>query len=231
MKAKQVVCGQCGAPIASGMQFCERCGAAVPPPKQKAEENTMEWVASLSILQNRVVVRQLGLVFFLPLLFLALLLIVVSGPTDWEGWVLVGKIVLITAAVLLALLLIAVFLFYGGRYEYKVRLDEKGIDVRPYGRTAKKNTIANTLLIFSGRPGAMGAGMLAQSRQDEYVAWKEVDRVIPDERDKTITLQKGRRPLMVFPCNDEEFEAVVRFAQGAAARARERPLKKKKRGN
>jgi len=223
MPGKQMICSQCSVALTADMKFCEQCGAAIHSqksrsPKPQAEDYLMEWVATLSILQNKVIMRQLALIFFIPLGFLFLVLLLADWPPDLENLVFNLKIVLITAGIFLALLLIAIGLVYGGRYEYEFRLNKKGIGGRPHGRTAKKNAIANFLLMFSGNPTAMGAGASAEARQIEYVAWKDVDRVVPDERRKTIALQKGKRPLMVVPCDEEHYEAVLKFARKAAAR-------------
>lgn len=229
-------CEQCGARLPAGGQFCEQCGApaastspethmASPELVAKpavAEPATMEWVATLSILQNKVVVSQLGLVFFIPLLVLSIILALIIQPSDAEEWGFLARIVLITAAVFLGLLLVAILLVYGGRYEYEFRLNEQGIGGRPHGRTARKNRAINFLLLFSGNPTAAGAGTLAQARQVEYVAWKDIDTVIPDARHRTITLQKGKRPLMVVPCDEKHYAAVLKIAQEAATHTRNR---------
>jgi hypothetical protein len=235
MSQKVVVCLECGAPLFPDMQFCEQCGTAVaspvpksPKPKATGEDYLMEWVATLSILQNKVVVRQLGYVFFIPLIVLGIILTLIIWPSDAQEWGFVGQIVLITAAVFLGLLLVAILLVYGGKYEYQFRLNEKGIGGRPYGLTAKKNKVTNFLLMFSGQPTAVGTGMLAEARQIEYVAWKDVDTVITDEKHKTLTLHKGKRPLMVVPCDAEQFPAIQQFAQDAATRTQKRQSKKKK---
>ncbi|MFQ5436348.1 MAG: hypothetical protein ACE5FD_15900, partial [Anaerolineae bacterium] len=179
-------------------------------------------VATLSILQNKVVVRQLGLVFIIPLGFLFLVLLLADWPPDVENLTLNLKFLLIAAGIFLVLLLIAIGLVYGGRYEYEFRLNEKGIGGRPHGRTAKKNAIANFLLLFSGNLTAMGAGALAKTRQVEYAAWHDVDTVVADEKRRTLTLQKGKRPLMVVPVDAAHYEAVLQFAQKKAAATRQR---------
>ena len=218
-------CKQCGAPLKDDARFCEQCGAAVTAPEPADKPAIMEWVATLSILQNKVVVTQLGLVLFIPLVVLACILLLIMRPSGAEEWGAVGQIVLLTGGIFLGLLLIAVLLVYGGRYEYEFRLNHEGIGGRPHGRTAKKNRSINFLLIFSGRPTATGAGLLAQTRQEEYVAWNNVDTVIADERNRTITLQKGKRPLMVVPCDEAHYAAVLKMAQEAAARTRSRQAK------
>lgn len=190
---------------------------AVSPPPPQQPQTEMEWVATLNIMQNNVVLKQLGAVFLIPLLALLLILTLIFWPLDGESVRILAQILAVTGGIFLALLLAAIFLVYGGKYEYEFHLDERGIRGRPHGRTARKNKIGNTLLILSGRPGAAGAGLLAAARQEEYVAWQNVDAVVPDERDKTITLRQGKRPLMVIPCGQAHFTAVLQFARDAVA--------------
>lgn len=182
----------------------------------------MEWVASLPFWRNQVVIQQLGLVFVIPLVVLFVILVLADWPLDGEELLFNGKIVLITAAVYLMLMAIGVAVAYAGGYEVEYRMNDQGIGGRPHGRTAKKNAIVNFLLMISGRPTAMGAGMLAQSRQVEYTAWKDVERVETDPQGRTITLKKGRRPLMVVACDEGHYEAVLQEAQAAVARNRKR---------
>ena len=181
-----------------------------------------QWVATLSILRNRVVLLQLGWVYAIPLLVLAAILAVILRPSGTEEWRFLGGIVLVTAGVYLALLSTGVLVVYGGRYEVEFRMDEEGIGGRPHGRTAMKNRLVNRLLLLSGNPTAAGAGMLAEARQVEYVAWRDVDTVASDARRGTIVLGKGRWPRMVVACPPGDHAAVEAYARDAIERARTR---------
>jgi hypothetical protein len=192
--------------------------SAVATSPEQASGYNLEWVAPFPIWRNRVVIQQLALVFVIPLVILSVILALILWPRDSETLVFLGEIVLITAGVFLILLLIGVAVVSAGGSEMEYRLNEQGIGGRPYGRTAKKNTVINTLLVFSGRPTAMGAGVLAQSRQVEYTAWKDVHRVETDPKRRTIALYKGRWPVMVVACDDAHYEAVLHQARSAVAR-------------
>ncbi|NLG27060.1 MAG: hypothetical protein GX557_04065 [Chloroflexi bacterium] len=178
----------------------------------------MEWMARFSLWRNKVVMRQLGLVFIVPLLVLALVATAAQWPPTGENLGVVSRVVGITAAVFGLLLLLAVALTDLGGYAMAYRMDARGISGRPHGRTAKRNAAINTLLVLSGRPSAMGAGMLAQSRQQEYAAWKDVDRAEGDPSQRTVTLYKGRRALMVVACDEAHYDTVLAQAVSATAR-------------
>jgi hypothetical protein len=215
MNPARLYCENCGTPLLAGRQNCEKCGAPVPGAQAVRQGQPLEWQAKLFIFQNAVVVKQLALVLGISLAFLFLLSLVLDWPPDLDRVLQSSKIVLIVAAILGGLLLIA-GLFYSGGYEFQYHLDDQGIQARPTGGTAIKNTIVNLLLIFSGRPGPAGAGLIAMSRQEEYVAWKDVSRVAAQPNQKTLTLYKGRRPVMVVACDAAHFERVLRLAQEAS---------------
>lgn len=234
MTEKKQVCAQCGATLIDGMKFCEQCGAAVSPSRQTSPprqrppgDYLMEWVAPLPFWHNTVVIQQLSLVFVIPLAFLFGLLVVIDWPLSREELQRDATFVLLIAAIFLALMVIGIAVTFAGGYEMEYRLNGRGIGGRPYGRTSRKNAIVNFLLMISGRPTAMGAGMAAESRQVEYTTWKDVERVETDPRRRLITLKKGRRPLMVVACDDAHYDAVLQFAQEKAARARQRAANRK----
>jgi hypothetical protein len=191
-------------------------GAAL---QEQSPPSKLAWVASLPVWQNRVVLQQLGLVFAIPLMVLLVILALIQWPLDGEGLLFIGRIVLIAAAVYAVLLLIGMAVVSAGGYQVEYRMDHQGIAGAPHGRTAQKNAVVNALLVFSGRPAA---GMLAQSRQVEYAAWKDVDRVETDPKRRTVTLYKSRMPLMVVACDDAHYDAVLHEAQAAVTRHRTR---------
>jgi hypothetical protein len=49
----------------------------------------------------------------------------------------------------------------------------------------------------------------------EYAAWKDVSRVDPQPSQRTFTLYKGRRPVMVVACDPALFDRLLRLAQEA----------------
>jgi hypothetical protein len=108
---------------------------------------------------------------------------------------------------------------YGGRYLVTYRLDAEGAASAPRGGTAWRNRIINLLLVLSGRPGAMGAGVLAQARQNEFVPWERVHRLEPTPARREIVLHNQRRQLMVITCDEATYDAALAYARQAMARA------------
>ncbi|MDP2989699.1 MAG: zinc-ribbon domain-containing protein [Kiritimatiellota bacterium] len=227
MTEQQMYCSNCGAALQADTKSCKQCGTDIAGFAVTKKQLPLQWEAKLHLIRNAVVLKQLAFAFGIPVILIFILFLVLAWPIDLQALQQAFTIVLIVAGILLTLGLIAVGLVYGGGYKYQYWLDEQGIKARPFGRTAKINTIANFLLIFSGRPGRAGIGILAQSRQVEYVAWKNVDGVTAQPDQKTITLRKGKRTLMVVACDDTHYEAVLQLAQEASARTQAAKKRKK----
>lgn len=183
-----------------------------------APASSLEWEAELPLYRSGVVVRQLLLALGIPLLILAALLLAL----DPAGWRSIGAVVATVGAILLVLAILSVLLIYGGRYRYRIRLDDAGVEARPAGGTARRNAVVNALLVLSGRPTPMGTGLLAQSRQRERVAWGEVDEVVPEPRSRSVILRRGNRPLMVVACTEDNYEEVLQRARSLAGHGPDR---------
>jgi hypothetical protein len=190
---------------------------AAVPTAEEASPRHLTWVANRPIVRDPVVLRQLALAFGIPLAVLFVVVGVVLWPWDADALLFIGRIVLVTGAIFLVLLLIGVAVVAIGGYRMAYRLDDEGVGGVPHGRTATKNRVVNGLLVLSGRPSAMGAGLLAQSNQAEYTAWRDVDRVETDPRRRTLTLYRGRRRVMTVPCDEAHYEAVVDAARASVA--------------
>jgi hypothetical protein len=98
---------------------------------------------------------------------------------------------------------------YGGRYSAGYVVDKNGILNYTQRKHAKKNVIINTLLIiiglFSGRPSAAGAGLLAQTRQSVFVKWKGIKKVKVYPESRTIVIKGGFANKIALFCNDDNF--------------------------
>lgn len=184
------------------------------------ESETLTWVARLPFWHHRQVLPQLALAFGLPLLFLLALMVVLEWPPSVALLALLGHIVLVVGGILLVLFVLGTSLVYAGGYWLEYHLDSKGIGSCPHGKTARKNRWVNRSLIIigtlAGRPGAVGAGLLAQGHQREYVAWHDVSHAQSNPQHHTIALygkRHSKRLLMVVACDAEDYERVWQRVQ------------------
>lgn len=176
------------------------------------DEETLTWVAKLPLWHHRQLWQQLALALGLPLLVLLGLMTVLEWPPSATMLRMLGRIVLVVGGILLFLVALGTYVVYAGGYWLEYELDAQGISSHPYGKTARKNNWINRSLIvlgsLTGRPGAVGAGLLAQGHQREYVAWHRVTRARTNSKHHIIYLY-GKRLLMVIGCEAADYERVL----------------------
>jgi hypothetical protein len=210
------VCQECGEPLGAGATLCGACGAPTPAPQ---ELGALMFDSEILLLRRGALLRQLGMTLLLPTLILFLLLIALEWPLDAARLAGIVQALAIVGSVLLALALAAFGLVYGGRYLITYRLDEQGAASQLRGGAALRNKIIALLLALSGQPGATGAGLLAQARQREFVAWEQVHRVETSPARREIALHNQRRQLMVIACDASTFDPALDYARQAMERA------------
>jgi hypothetical protein len=178
------------------------------------------WRAAIPLWRSSVVLRQVFTVFAAGVVFVWLLVTLLeaargdlTGSTFWS----LTRVFLIILAGLVVLAFLLLALFYR-RYEYLFALDDEGVSASTAGGTRKKNAVVNAALVLSGRPSAMGAGMLASSRQDQRVRWKDVDSFAIDSKRRQIALRRRRHAIVVVQCTEENLEAIGRFVEAHVAR-------------
>ena len=168
----------------------------------------MEWTISVPILRNAIILKQLGIAIGIPF---GILLIFLVSVRAYYG---VGLI-----AILFLLTYLLIKIVWGGNYEVGFELDNTGIRSYTLKNQARKNRIINTLAVvlglFSGKPAVAGAGLLAQSRQEVSVKWKNIKKVKYLPPKQAVLLKGGfTENIAVFctPVNYPEVEAFIRSA-------------------
>jgi len=161
-----------------------------------------------------VVAKQLALVFGLPLLFLFALLLVISRPLDLQTVAALAKFTLLIAAVIAGLLAFVVVVLLRGRTETRYTVDAEGVKEETAGFLRYMNVV-KALLLLSGRPSAMGAGLLAQGPTSVAVPWSRVDDFTADPVARTVTMRRTGRDVIVVECTAATYEAVVRRVESA----------------
>jgi hypothetical protein len=167
----------------------------------------MEWIIKVSVFRNSVIVRQLGFAIGIPF---GILIPVFLLTKAYYGLMLV--------AVLFLLTFLFIQLVWGGKYNVGFELDSNGIRNYTLEDQAKKNRIINSMAVvlglLSGKPAVAGAGILANSRQDLLMKWKNIKKVkyLPN---KHIVMVKGcfTENIAVFCTKDNysEVEAFIRL--------------------
>ncbi len=109
--------------------------------------------------------------------------------------------------------ILSVLVIFGNRYHLEFTLTESGVRSRVTGITRRLNTWINTLLVLSGKPGFAGIGMIASSRQNEFIPWDKLDHFLARPEKREIALRKGHRTLALLHCPTEYYPEVHRVVE------------------
>jgi hypothetical protein len=137
-----------------------------------AEETLLAWDHRIRMLANPNLWRAFALVFGAPLMVLGAVLAVTAG---WKTGLtaLVGGLVLFGA--LWLIVGVIVDLMGGFRAHYAVTT--RGLYFASGKGERRAAQAASVIGLLAGKPGAAGAGLLAQSEQDAFIAWPDIARV------------------------------------------------------
>ncbi len=197
----------------------------------REEKNAgMSWDVDVSILSSSHIMKQVAIGMGLAILFtMAVIFFIqlISGDMSLEFLAFLGKLFFALVGIFAFLITAGVLIFLGNRYEYTFTLDDRGIKEETRPRQRRRNSMINGLLLILGflskNPAAMGAGAMAQSRQKQFLRWKDINGLESDDRQRVIVLKRNKRTLMLVFCNPDNYEDVSRAlrekVEGPSSRA------------
>lgn len=139
------------------------------------EPSTLAWTARLSLLRNRLMIKQTILVFGIPVLALGLLIFLIS---EENRWLVTLQVMGITARIIMVLLLLVIGLLALIGYEQRFVLDAAGVKSTLSGRTRLFFRTVRIASLLSSQLTAMGAGLVM--RISDRIRWQEVERIEVD---------------------------------------------------
>lgn len=174
----------------------------------------IQWVSSVPIFGNSVILKQLviaiGIPFGLAIIFLSLSS---RGSRD-----LIYAIGLVIAAI--ALTFGFVELVYGGKYEAEFTVDQQGIRCRSEKNQEKKMRIVNLLAILSGflskKPAVSGAGMLANIKLNIFIPWDKVKKIKYIDKENIIIVKGNLTENIALFCTEDNYIKVKDYIKGKA---------------
>jgi len=183
--------------------------------KQDSMIEMIQWQISVPIFRNTVILKQLGFAIGIPFGMLTVILVILSGKSVYTLY----AIGLITALFIFTWLFIMVV--YRGRYEVEFVLDNKGVLCRTQAKQEKKNSKINCLTVLlgflSGKPTVAGAGMIAWSRQSEFLKWTKVRKVKYQPRCYTILLWYGLTQRTALFCTKDNYLSIVQTVKSCTS--------------
>jgi hypothetical protein len=172
----------------------------------ESPDGSLSWAYELSFWRNPTILITVLKVMFLSLGIVTLLAFVLALADGVEDAAMFALTMFgIGAAVLTALTLAAyviIGLLYGGRYHVLFKMDRRGVHhiqlKKQYDRAAALGLLTALAGLAGGSLTAVGAGMLAASRQSMYTAFKDVTSVKIRERRNVIYLGEALAQNQVY---------------------------------
>ena len=178
------------------------------------------WVYEVNMLTNYSILFDVWKVLGISMGILVLLFVVIAVfDGDWDVDMLIGmaSTLGIVALVMLVLGLIGYFVYAaisGWKYAVLFIMDEKEVVHQQMPNTVKKGQLIGALTILaglaSGRPGAVGTSVLAQSRLSMTSTLAHVERLISCRKMNLIKVNERFEKNRVY-VNTEDFDFVYDF--------------------
>jgi hypothetical protein len=135
---------------------------------------------------------------------------ILAAQGEWEALPPVAGMILAIVAGLWLLGFAIMALLFRGRYRVRYTLSDDGVLCESIEPVAKKvNRLAVLLGVLTGRPGLLGAGMIASSRESEQVRWTGGFRAVPRPARNLIALRNRWRTLMLVQCTADNYTEVA----------------------
>jgi len=178
------------------------------------------WVYEVNMLTNYSILFDVWKVLGISMGILVLLFVVIAVfDGDWDVDMLIGmtSTLGIVVLVMLVLGLIGYYVYAaisGWKYAVLFIMDEKKVVHQQMPNTVKKGQLIGALTILaglaSGRPGAVGTGVLAQSRLSMTSTLAHVERLISCRKMNLIKVNERFEKNRVY-VNTEDFDFVYDF--------------------
>lgn len=180
-------------------------------------ENMIEWDIDVCILTNRFIMLEVGRALFIAFLFTAMIISIIMLPSLVNGSFISAAIntsgfgyFLLMIGLLFLFTAVFIVIYYGNTYMLSYAVDEKGFRTLTRKEQRSRNHVVNTLLIIMGLlsrgASAAGTGMMATARQDQFLRWKDVRKIVFHPEYHTIVLRGGYGVRSIIFCTPEMYE-------------------------
>jgi hypothetical protein len=140
------------------------------------------------------------------------LVFIIGLVAEGEAIFLPIEIMGVTFGIVLGCLVIASLIFYQNRFHTHFTIDHKGV-VLVSGRKERGinriGTLFGIIALFSGRPGVLGANLLATSQETSGIRWHDVYKITVHPRLRAISLHDSWHVAQRLYCTPNNFDGVV----------------------
>jgi hypothetical protein len=198
------------------------------------DDKEIGWEIGVPILKNKVLMRQIVLLFVLTFLITSTLMsIIFLTQGDIKAIPIVVLILFVVCLALFVLVLIITIVIFKNRMDLRYTLNEKGVLYEMIDRRGKNiNRIAIVLGLLSRNPTTAGSGLIAKSLEKSFIDFRNVVSIEPNDDDRIILLKNEWRTLIPVYCNNDNYQVVKEFIlehlrkRDLAKTSRQNPLPK-----
>lgn len=166
----------------------------------------LEWDIRVPIFKNSIIMKQIGLGIGIPfgILLTVLFIMSFSSRDSLYGLYLV--------LILLGLTVILVLILFNGTYDVSYKIDKEGITCRNQQKQTKRIKTMSKITffagLFTGNVTAAGAGLLAGSKTNSFIRWRNVRKFKHKPKNRAIMISDGYLDNIAIFCTEENYEAV-----------------------
>ncbi len=208
-------CIKCGAPALESINLCQLCFRRENRNQSYLNKDSqkLSWEADIPLLTNPLVLKQLIIIVFGSGLFMALILSFIFLLTgDYDDIPFMLFVSLIVATGMGAGLFLIALLVFGNRIKVRFTIDNE----KAFSETVEKRSLVGTRLtliagLIGGNLQAAGTGVLAASREKEYILWKDLQNAEFIPKHLMIVLNNSWRPVMLMICRPDNYELITEF--------------------
>ncbi len=174
-----------------------------------ASRPDLVWETDLPLLSRRMLGQWTAGMLVTALVMTLILGLVFAAQGEWDALLpMLGMILAVTAGLWVLGLLIMALLFRG-KYRVRYTLSDKGIRCDTIDSIARKaNRAAIVVGILARSPQALGAGLIATSRESEEALWRGAFRAVHDAEAHRIDLRNAWRSLLWVQCTPDNHAEV-----------------------
>jgi hypothetical protein len=180
---------------------------------EQDEKREIKWTIDIPLLNNKMLISQIAMVFFITFVIVSLLMAVIflaQGAPEA-----IPKLLLIFFLVCLALFALSILVMLvvlGNKMTLRFTVDNKGVLYEMIDKRGKKlTTLAILSGLFTRKPTETGAGLIAKSRETVFISYKNVAKIEPQDKEMTILLKNEWRTLLAIYCQKENYNEVKEF--------------------
>jgi len=172
------------------------------------------WETDLPLFSRRMLGQWTGAMAVTALVMTLILGTIFVAQKEWDA---IGPVLGMTVAVsaglwLLGLLIMAVL--FRGKYRVRYTLSDRGVRCDTIDRIARtSNRLAIVAGVLARSPQALGAGLIATSRESEEALWSGAFKAVHDPGRHLIVLRNAWRSLLWVQCTPDNYATVTAYIE------------------